>query len=76
MQKTCSLPYLARLTPLTPGSLALPTGQSPSAHLLKMGAGASAFLGQNHDHRAPKCCVPGIDFLRKLIPGGFGLAYI
>jgi hypothetical protein len=52
--------------PLTPGSLTLPIGQSPSAHLLKMGAGALAFLEQNHDNRAPECCVQGIDFLKEI----------
>ena len=60
--------------PLTPGSLTLPIGQSPRAHLQKMGPGALVFLEQNHDNRAPKCSVPGIDFLRKSILCGFGLA--
>ena len=33
-------------------------------------------LEQNHDNRAPKSFVQGIDFLRKSIPCGFGLGYI
>jgi hypothetical protein len=46
--RKCRRPALChtwRDSPLTPGSLALPTGHSPSAHLLKVGAGAMAFLG-------------------------------
>jgi hypothetical protein len=33
-------------------------------------------LEQNHDNRAPKGFVQGIDFLRKSIPCGFDLGYI
>jgi hypothetical protein len=33
-------------------------------------------LEQNHDNRALKGVVQGIDFLRKSIPYGFGLGYI
>ena len=52
------------------------TNLVPHLTVQRRDVGRLARLEQNHDNRAQKGFVQGIDFLRKSILCGFGLGYI